>query len=137
MIINPVQDDDGELLEFVRQIVRDELSLARRIEKRTQDGGKRSAIDPDSLRRSADEKSALIHRFYQELINHKFISDHPHAGFPSRDEELRCPRCGATSRERAGTYTATVIRYTQWRCTNCSGLYRSGRHSRAGLSRAV
>lgn len=75
MSINPVQGDDGELLEFVRQIVRDELSLARRIEKQAQGNGKQSAIDPRSLRRSAAEKSALIHKFYQESINIKFIND--------------------------------------------------------------
>lgn len=66
-----------------------------------------------------------------------WIPNHPHMGFSAHDEQMRCPRCGSADHEDVGAYQAVVIRYRQHRCHNCKGLFRSVRHSRAGLSRAV
>lgn len=68
-------DDDAELAEFVRALAREELSLARKVEREGDSHGRSPSVAPDELRRRAYEKAALVHQFYQETINRQFIDD--------------------------------------------------------------
>jgi len=54
----------------------------------------------------------------------------PVIGTP-REGATVCPRCGSTNASKAGTHLATQIRYKQYRCNSCTGIFRTTFHSRA------
>lgn len=66
-----------------------------------------------------------------------YIRNHPPVGFAAKDDEIRCPRCGSSEVRLAGTYQAQVIRYSQFRCENCRGLFRTTLHSRLQQVKAL
>lgn len=103
-------------------------------------GGWRAVLDGDMqarkmMRRYATHDVRATTDLYLSLL--PWIPNHPHVGFAADDETLRCPRCGSGDHADVGAFQAVVVRYRQHRCDNCGGLFRSVRHSRAGLSRAV
>lgn len=65
-----------------------------------------------------------------------WIPNHPIMGYPA-DDNVHCPRCTSEDVTECGAVQAVVIRYRQFRCSNCTGLFRTTIHSRAGVVRAL
>lgn len=65
-----------------------------------------------------------------------WIKNHPVIGYPS-DNRLRCPRCLSLDHERVGVIQAVVMRYAQYRCSKCTGLFRSMETTRISDARAL
>ena len=65
-----------------------------------------------------------------------WIPGHPIMGYPG-DDTTRCPRCLSTDVTDVGAVQAQVIRYRQFRCSSCTGLFRTTVHSRTGIVRAL
>jgi hypothetical protein len=65
-----------------------------------------------------------------------WITNHPIMGYPG-DDKTRCPRCLSTDVKDVGAVQAQVIRYRQYRCMECTGLFRTTMHSRAGQVKAL
>lgn len=65
-----------------------------------------------------------------------WIPNHPIMGYPA-DDSTRCPRCLSTDVQDVGAWQAQVIRYRQWRCRDCTGIFRTTMHSRVGVVRAL
>lgn len=102
-------------------------------------GGWQGVIDGDTqarklMRRYATHDVRATTDLYLSLL--PWIPNSPHMGFAA-DDELRCPRCGSDTYEPAGVWQAVVVRYKQFRCGNCRGLFRTTFHSRVGASRAI
>lgn len=65
-----------------------------------------------------------------------WVDGHPIMGYAA-DNTTRCPRCLSTDVADVGAHQAQVIRYRQYRCRGCTGLFRTTIHSRAGQVRAL
>jgi hypothetical protein len=65
-----------------------------------------------------------------------WITNHPIMGYPG-DDLTRCPRCVSPDVNECGAIQAQVIRYRQFRCNSCLGLFRTTMHSRSGVVRAL
>jgi len=65
-----------------------------------------------------------------------WIPGHPIMGYPG-DDATRCPRCLSTDVRDVGAVQAITIRYRQYRCHGCTGLFRTTPHSRVGSVRAL
>ena len=60
-----------------------------------------------------------------------WLKNAPSMGFTAgKDGEVCCPRCGHCDVESVGVYQAVTIRYDQYRCRNCRGVFRGRQRSR-------
>ena len=95
---------------------------------------------------AGDKDAAKLLRFYNNQdvrvtedafdMLRPWIKNHPAIGYPS-DDSLRCPRCGSADVHDCGAFQAQVIRYRQYRCHSCTGLFRTTFHSRVTSARSV
>jgi DNA-directed RNA polymerase subunit RPC12/RpoP len=74
----------------------------------------------------------LTERYYDWL--RPWIHNHPHV---TNSDGLRCNRCGSANLHPIGDYSAVVLAYGQYRCSDCGGTLRASNSKRIARTRGT